>query len=167
MTWPQLTEVTRGRRLSALLAIMVTLGTETVQMLVGGDQRIDIPDVVISVPQPSHHMHILHISYGLIMLWCGMHLVSSSHPTHFLIVPCVLAQPHHVYGYRVVDCIAKPGFMMTPCQIYLLIDIVVCFLTRHTTYLLRIERRIHKCFKVDPSMHNVPVIKHLDINRLE
>ena len=58
----------KGRRLSALLAIMVTLGTETVQMLVGGDQRIDIPDVVISVPQPSHHMHILHISYGLIML---------------------------------------------------------------------------------------------------
>ena len=35
-------------RLSALLVIMVTLGTE-VQMV--GDQRIDIPDVVISVPR--------------------------------------------------------------------------------------------------------------------
>ena len=41
------------------------------------------------------------------------------------------------------------------------------FFTRHTAYLLRIDRRIHRCFKVDPSMHNIQVIKHLDINRLE
>lgn len=39
------------------------------------------------------------------------------------------------------------------------------FLTRHTEYLLKIYKR--RCFKVDPSMHNVQVIKHLDINRLE
>ena len=40
-------------------------------------------------------------------------------------------------------------------------------LYRHVMDLLKIDKCIHRCFKVDPAMHNVQVIKHSDINRLE